>query len=105
MEFHHHHFESLIFCSNFFCEQHSLYPNCPPLCIPLHIFNCLLKILREESEESKLEQWQNRLATEDTAESIHGGGLGGGASSVDDYGLAEERIDYEEVGVLLLLTF
>lgn len=85
----------------FLSKQHSLYPNCPPLCIPLHIFNCLLKILREESEESKLEQWQNRLATEDTAESI----LGGGASSVDDYGLAEERIDYEEVCSVLLTSF
>lgn len=47
-----------------------------------------------------MEQWQNRLATEDnatTADSLHGGL----ASSVDDYGgYAEERVDYEEVSFL-----
>ena len=72
--------------------QHQLYANCPPLHIPMHIFDCLLKILREESEESKLDKWQTRLATDDNAmDPLHGG-----ICSVDDY-VDDEKIDYEEV--------
>lgn len=76
---------------SFFFSQHHLYANCPPLCVPVHIFDCLLKILREEHEESKLDQWQNRLATEETS-----GPLRSVIASVDDYA-NEETVDYEEV--------
>ena len=57
----------------------------------MHIFDCLLKILREESEESKLDQWHSKLGTEDIIEQLNGV-----ISSVDDY-INDEQIDYEEV--------
>jgi len=63
----------------------------------MHIFDCLLKILQEECEESKLDNWQNKLASEDNFDQLQGA-----MSSVDDY-LPEERIDYEEVSAALKL--
>lgn len=76
--------------------QHPLYANCPPLSIPMHIFDCLLKILNEEYEESKLDNWHNKFVNEDSnniVNSIHGVLYG----SVDDTYTQEENIDYQEV--------
>ncbi|XP_027200676.2 nuclear pore complex protein Nup160 [Dermatophagoides pteronyssinus] len=52
----------------YFDLKNHLYPNCPPLCIPMHLFDCLAKILAEENERNRYdtnktetEKWQKSL--------------------------------------------
>lgn len=77
--------------TEYFDIKHHLYANCPPLCIPMHIFDYLLKALREENDEHNLNNCQAKLAIEDSVDPLNYG-----INSVDDY-QDEEKIDYEEL--------
>lgn len=57
----------------------------------MHIFDYLLKALREENDEHNLNNCQAKLAIEDSVDPLNYG-----INSVDDY-QDEEKIDYEEV--------
>ncbi|XP_046908573.2 LOW QUALITY PROTEIN: nuclear pore complex protein Nup160 [Dermatophagoides farinae] len=42
-----------------------LYPNCKQLCIPMHLFDCLAKILEEENEQNKLDTSNKGIGSSD----------------------------------------
>lgn len=76
-----------------------MYPNCPPLCIPVHLFDCLINVLTEEHQQQKLmtkssDAWQKNSQT-----GVNGDNDDNSCGAVDDI-LEFEPIDYETVSEL-----